>query len=425
MAAPIQRLNIVGNHLTATMSDQLHVSPVAGKGRSPDDVVISISVRTAICKAKRGNFKDSTLVDLLTPLLRHIREKAPALDPGRVGDIVIGNVLPQSSLAATEVRIAGLLAGFPQEVPVVTVNRQCSSGLTAIANVAAAIKAGFYDFGIAGGVENMSLNDMSNYAGMSVSEEALAHPLAKGCYLSMGLTSEEVAARYKISRQTQDEFSVQSHAKAAAAIKAGKFKDEIVPITVTVKSDSGEKKIVVDTDEGVRAGTTLESLLKLKGAFKPDGSTTAGNASQVSDGAAVALVGRRAAVEALGLPILGVFRSFAAVGVEPAIMGVGPAFAIPAAVKQAGLNMKDIGLFEINEAFASQATFCMNHLSLNPSLVNVNGGAIALGHPLGCTGARLTATLLHEMRRRKTRYGVVSMCIGSGMGAAAVFELEN
>jgi acetyl-CoA acyltransferase 1 len=425
MAAPIQRLNIVGNHLTATMSDQLHVCPVAGKGRSPDDVVISISVRTAICKAKRGNFKDSTLVDLLTPLLRHIREKAPALDPSRVGDIVIGNVLPQSSLAATEVRIAGLLAGFPQEVPVVTVNRQCSSGLTAIANVAAAIKAGFYEFGIAGGVENMSLNDMSNYAGMSVSEEALAHPLAKGCYLSMGLTSEEVAARYNISRQTQDEFSVQSHAKAAAAIKAGKFKEEIVPITVTVKSDSGEKKVVVDTDEGVRAATTLESLLRLKGAFKPDGSTTAGNASQVSDGAAVALVGRRAAVEALGLPVLGVFRSFAAVGVEPAIMGVGPAFAIPAAVKQAGLSLKDIGLFEINEAFASQATFCMNHLSLNPALVNVNGGAIALGHPLGCTGARLTATLLHEMRRRKTRYGVVSMCIGSGMGAAAVFELEN
>jgi len=292
--------------------------------------------------------------------------------------------------------------------------------------VAASIRAGFYEVGVAGGVENMSINDMTAYAGMQPDERVVQHELAKGCYMSMGQTSEEVAARFKISRQEQDEFAVRSHDRAAAAISSGRFRDEIVPITVKVKNEKGEfKTVTVDTDEGVRAGTTLESLKTLKPAFAADGTSTAGNASQVSDGAAVALVARRSAAERLRLPILGVFRSFAVVGVEPAIMGVGPAYAIPEAVKQAGLQLSDIELFEINEAFASQATYCVKKLGIPEDRVNVNGGAIALGHPLGCTGARLTATLLHEMKRRKVRYGVVSMCIGSGMGAASVFELAS
>jgi acetyl-CoA acyltransferase 1 len=383
-------------------------------------------VRTAIGKAKRGVYKDAGLVDLLSPLIKHVLTSTK-VDAKLIGDLVVGNVLPQSSLAATEVRIAGLLAGLPQEVPVHTVNRQCSSGLQALATVAASIKAGYYDLALAGGVENMSINDMGSYAGLVPNQAALEHDLARGCYMTMGQTSEEVAGRYGISRREQDEFAALSHDRAAKAIKAGKFKDEIVPITVQVKDPKTDelKSVTVDTDEGVREGTTVEGLGKLKAAFKEGGSTTAGNASQVSDGAALVLAGRRSFVEKLGLPIVASLRSFSAVGVEPAIMGVGPAFAIPAAVKKAGLSLSDIDVFEINEAFASQATYCVKKLGLSLDKVNPNGGAIALGHPLGCTGARLTATLLSELKRRKARYGVVSMCIGSGMGAAAVFEREG
>ncbi|KAL6068879.1 3-ketoacyl-CoA thiolase B, peroxisomal [Balamuthia mandrillaris] len=294
-------------------------------------------------------------------------------------------VLPKGGQGATEARIACLLAGIPQEVPVTTVNRQCSSGLQAIANVAAAIKAGFYEIGIAGGVESMSMNSMG-WDG-AVNPEALKHDLAKNCYLPMGITSENVAAKYGISREKQDAMAADSHRKAAEAIKSGRFKDEIVPITINVEDPNTKevKTITVSQDEGVREGTTAEKLAKLRPAFKPDGgSTTAGNASQLSDGAAVALLTKRSTAERLGLPILGTLRSFSAVGVDPAVMGIGPAVAIPDAVRRAGLRLEDIDVYEINEAFASQATYCVEKLGLPMEKVNPNGGAIALGHPLVC-----------------------------------------
>jgi len=327
--------------------------------------------------------------------------------------------LGRSGQSATEVRIAGLLAGLPDSVSVMTVNRQCSSGLQALATVAGAIRNGSYEIGIAGGVESMSLNAMG-WDG-ELNEAALTHPVAKGCLISMGETSENVAARFNIPRKEQDEFSVLSHQKAAKAQAEGKFNSQIVPVEL-VSADG--KKTVVSKDEGIRAATTLADLTKLKPAFKEGGSTTAGNSSQLSDGAGAMLVMKRSTAEKLKLPIQGIFRSFASVGVEPSIMGVGPAFAIPPALKQAGLTKDDIDVFEINEAFASQCTFSIKKLGLDMAKVNPNGGAIALGHPLGCTGARMVADILPELKRRNGRYGVVSMCIGSGMGAAAVIERE-
>lgn len=278
---------------------------------------------------------------------------------------------------------------------------------------------GTYEIGIAGGVESMSINPMG-WEG-SINEEAVNHPLAQGCYMNMGQTSENVAERYGISRQEQDEFSVRSHQKAAAAQAAGKFSSQIVPVEYT--NEEG-KKVVVSKDEGIRGVTTLADLAKLRPAFKEGGSTTAGNSSQLSDGAAAMIVTKRSTAERLKLPIQGIFRSFAVVGVEPSIMGVGPAYAIPPAVKRAGLALNDIDVYEINEAFASQCTYSIKKLGLDINKVNPNGGAIALGHPLGCTGARLVADILPELERRKAHYGVVSMCIGSGMGAAAVIERE-
>jgi len=301
-----------------------------------------------------------------------------------------------------------------------TVNRQCSSGLQALADVVANIKTGQYEVAIAGGAESMSLNPMS-WEGQ-INEAAMEHPQANGCYMGMGQTSENVAERYKIGRKEQDEFAVESHRRAAAAQQAGKTKAQIVP--VEIKNDEG-KTITVDKDEGIRAETTLASLGKLKPAFKENGSTTAGNASQVSDGAAAVLAMKRSTAERLKLPILGTFRSYSVVGVEPSIMGVGPAYAIPDAVKRAGLTLDDIDVYELNEAFASQATFCIKHLGLDTKKVNPNGGAIALGHPLGCTGGRMVADILPELARQGKRYGVISMCIGSGMGAAAVLENEQ
>jgi acetyl-CoA acyltransferase 1 len=393
--------------------------------KSPDDIVIVKAVRTAVGKAKRGSFKNTGPDNLLAPVLKHLVQTTPQIKPELYGDVVIGTVLPPGAQGATEVRVASLLAGLPDIVPCTTVNRQCSSGLQAIANVASAIKAGYYDIGIAGGVESMSSNSMDRWDG-GINQEALQHPSAKGCYLNMGQTSENVAERYGVSRETQDQFAALSHKKAAEAIKAGKFRDEIVPVTVTVEDDKGNSKtITVSQDEGVRADTTAEKLGKLRPVFKEGGSTTAGNSSQVSDGAAACIVTKRSVAQKLGLPIFGVFRSFAAVGVEPAVMGIGPAVAIPAAVQKAGISLQDVDVYEINEAFASQAVYCVQKLGIPVEKVNPNGGAIALGHPLGCTGARQTATLLNELKRRNARFGVVSMCIGSGMGAAAVYEREN
>jgi len=337
---------------------------------------------------------------------------------------VVGYVQGNGSQGANEARMAGFLAGFPYTVPVHTVNRQCSSGLQAVAHVAANINAGFYDIGIAAGVESMTKGTL-NWRG-DINQKVMDNDLARDCLTPMGTTSENVAKEYKISRKEQDEVAVRSHARAADAIKTGRFKAEIVPVTTTIKDPKTgeEKQITVDTDEGVRAGTTLEALSKLKPAFDAEGSTTAGNASQVSDGAAAVLLMKRSTANKLKLPILGVFRNFAVAGVPPAVMGVGPAFAIPAVLKQANVDISQVDLFELNEAFGSQAAYCVKKLGISWDKVNVNGGAIALGHPLGMTGARCVATLLHEMNRRKSKYGIVSMCIGSGMGAAAVFERE-
>lgn len=333
-------------------------------------------------------------------------------------------MLGPGSQRAIECRTASLLAGFPETVPVRTVNRQCSSGLQAVADVAAAIKAGFYDIGIGAGLESMSVNAMG-WEGQ-VNPRVIELQKAQDCLLPMGITSENVAHRYGVTRQEQDQAAAESHMRAAAATASGKFKDEIIPVpTKIIDPKTGEeKKVVISVDDGIRPGTTASGLAKLKTVFKKDGTTTAGNSSQVSDGAGAVLLMRRAVAMSKGLPILGVFRSFAAVGVDPAVMGVGPAVAIPAAVKSAGLEIDDIDLFELNEAFASQFVYCCKTLGLDRSKVNVNGGAIAMGHPLGATGARCIATLLNEMKRRgrDCRFGVVTMCIGSGMGAAAVFE---
>jgi acetyl-CoA acyltransferase 1 len=411
----MQRLNTIAGHLAP--------NPTAG-GKSDDDVVIVAALRTAITKAKSGFFAQTYVEDLLAPVLSAVVKKVN-LDPKLVGEITVGSVLGNGSQRANEVRIAGFLAGFPESVPCHVVNRQCSSGLQAIAHVASAIKAGHFDIGIGAGVETMSLAPFK-WQG-SINPKIAQNHAAKGCLVPMGITSENVAAKFGVSRQEQDELALKSHQRAAAAIKSGKFKAEIVPVKVTLKDPKtgAEKEVVVDTDGGVRPSTTLEGLSQLKPAFKPDGgSTTAGNASQVSDGAAAVLLMKRSRANQLNMPILATFRSFAVTGVDPYIMGIGPATAIPEAVKKAGLTLNEIDLFEINEAFASQAVYSVKKLGLSWDKVNVNGGAIALGHPLGATGARQTATLLNEMHRRKSKFGVVSMCIGSGMGAAAVFERE-
>jgi acetyl-CoA acyltransferase 1 len=393
------------------------------RNTSDNDVVLVSCLRTPLTKAKKGGLANSDAVDMLTAVFKGVLDQTK-IDPKVIGDIVIGSVLGPSSQRANECRIASFLAGIPETVPVHTVNRQCSSGLQAIASVAAAIKSGFYTVGLAGGVETMTNNAMSWDGGINPRIKDV--PQAASCLMPMGVTSENVAEKFGVDRKTQDSFSVTSHKKAAAAQAAGKFKEEIVPVhTKVVDPKTGaETHAVITADDGIRVDTTLESLGKLATIFKKNGTTTAGSSSQITDGASAALLMTRAEAVRRGLPILGIFRSFAAVGVDPAVMGIGPALAIPEAVAMAGLTLDDIDVYEINEAFASQATYCVKKLGLDPARVNPNGGAIALGHPLGATGCRMTATLLHEMRRRgrSARFGVVSMCIGSGMGAAAVFE---
>ncbi|XP_031278288.1 3-ketoacyl-CoA thiolase 2, peroxisomal-like [Pistacia vera] len=388
-----------------------------------DDVVIVAAYRTAICKAKRGGFKDTLADDLFAPVLKALIEKTK-LNPSEIGDIVVGTVLAPGSIRATECRMAAFYAGIPETVPIRTVNRQCSSGLQAVADVAVAIKAGLYDIGIGAGLECMTQDAIGRVPKVNPRVDSFAQ--ARDCLLPMGITSENVAQRYGVTRQEQDLASIESHRRAAAATASGKFKDEIIPVhTKIVDPKTGkEKPVTISVDDGIRPNTSMADLAKLKPAFKKDGATTAGNASQVSDGAGAVLLMKRSLAMQKGLPILGVFRSFAAVGVDPAVMGIGPAVAIPAAVRSAGLELDDIDLFEINEAFASQYVYCCKKLELAHEKVNVNGGAIALGHPLGATGARCVASLLNEMKRRgkDCRFGVVSMCIGSGMGAAAVFE---
>ncbi|XP_010484150.1 PREDICTED: 3-ketoacyl-CoA thiolase 1, peroxisomal-like isoform X1 [Camelina sativa] len=432
MEKAMERQRVLLQHLQpsdASLSPSACLASYERTSLYGDDVVIVAAQRTALCKAKRGSFKDTYPDDLLASVLRAMIVKTN-VNPSEVGDIVVGTVLGTGSQRATECRMAAFYAGFPQTVPIRTVNRQCSSGLQAVADVAAAIKAGFYDIGIGAGLESMTTNPRG-WKGL-VNPKVEKFEQAHSCLLPMGITSENVAHRFNVSREEQDQAAVDSHRKAASATASGKFKDEITPVkTKIVDPNTGdEKAIIVSVDDGIRPNTTLSGLTKLKSVFKKDGTTTAalldgaGNSSQLSDGAGAVLLMRRNVAMQKGLPILGVFRTFAAVGVDPEIMGVGPAVAIPAAVKAAGLELDDIDLFEINEAFASQYVYCRNKLGLNPEKINVNGGAIAIGHPLGATGARCVATLLHEMKRRgkDCRFGVVSMCIGSGMGAAAVFE---
>ncbi|KAG4983075.1 hypothetical protein AAZX31_10G117800 [Glycine max] len=437
MEKAINRQKILLHHLNPSSSthpnesSSLHASAcVAGDSAAyqrtstfGDDVVIVAAYRTAHCKAKRGGFKDTLPDDLLAPVLKAVIEKTN-VNPSEVGDIVVGSVLAPGAQRASECRMAAFYAGFPETVPVRTVNRQCSSGLQAVADVAAAIRAGFYDIGIGAGLESMTTNPMG-WDG-SVNPKVKMFEQAQNCLLPMGITSENVAQRFGVSRKEQDQAAVESHRRAAAATAAGKFKDEIVPVTTKIvdPKTGEEKSVTISVDDGIRPGTTVSDLGRLKPVFKKDGSTTAGNSSQVTDGASAVLLMKRSVALQKGLPILGVFRTFAAVGVDPAIMGVGPAAAIPVAVKAAGLELDDIDLFEINEAFASQFVYCRNKLGLDPEKINVNGGAMAIGHPLGSTGARCVATLLHEMKKRgrDCRFGVISMCIGTGMGAAAVFE---
>ncbi|KAM0941970.1 putative acetyl-CoA C-acyltransferase [Dioscorea sansibarensis] len=437
MEKAINRQRVILKHLlpsssSASDSPAVLLASVCSAGDSAayqrsscfgDDVVVVAAFRTPICKAKRGGFKDTFPEDLLTPVLKALIDKTK-IDPSEVGDIVVGTVLGPGSQRAIECRMAALYAGFPETVPLRTVNRQCSSGLQAVADVAAAIKAGFYDIGIGAGLESMSVS-ATGWEG-TVNPKVNTFQQAQDCLLPMGITSENVAHRFGVTRQEQDQAALESHRRAAAAVTAGKFKEEIIPVTTKIvdPKTGDEKQVTISMDDGIRPETTLSSLSKLKPVFKRDGTTTAGNSSQVSDGAGAVLLMKRSVANQKGLPILGVLRSFAAVGVDPAVMGIGPAVAIPAAVKSAGLQIEDIDLFEINEAFASQFVYCLRKLELDPSRVNVNGGAIALGHPLGATGARCVSTLLNEMKRkgRDCRFGIISMCIGSGMGAAAVFE---
>jgi acetyl-CoA acyltransferase len=388
---------------------------------NPRDVVIVSAVRTAVGKAKKGSFKDTRPDDLLIAALKGALERVPQLDPAEIADVVIGTAMPEAEQGMNVARLAALGAGVPETVPAMTINRFCSSGLQSLAQAAAAIQAGWYDVALTGGVESMSQIAMGG--GRPTPNPALmeTHP---EYYTTMGITSENVARRFEVTRADQDAFAASSHQKAAAAIAGGKFVEEIVPVHTRVFTDGAWHDVTVDTDEGVRADTTAEGLGKLRPVFHAKGTTTAGNASQVSDGAAATVLMTRAKAEELGLEVLGVLKSYAVVGVPPDIMGIGPAKAIPAALEKAGVALEDIDLFEINEAFASQSVYCVRDLGIDVDKVNVNGGAIALGHPLGCTGAKLTATLLHEMKRRGSRYGVVSMCIGGGTGAAAVFERE-
>ena len=386
-----------------------------------DDVVICCAVRTALTKAKRGAFAKTSPEDLLTPLFKACLERS-RINPRDIGDIQIGNVL-QTGSGMISARMAGLMAGIPDSVPVMSINRQCSSGLQAVANIAAAIKAGQIDAGIGGGVESMSMFDMMASLDISkVSSTVFDNEGARNCLIPMGLTSENVAEKFRIPRSVQDQLAAESHAKAARAQERGLYDSEIVPVTV-VDPKTG-KSIVVTRDEGIRKETTVESLGALGPSFRKGGTTTAGNASQLTDGAACVLLARRSFAQARGLPIIAKYVAFSAVGCPPEIMGIGPAVAIPDVLKKANMTMNDIDIFEINEAFASQATYCVEKLGVPKDKLNPKGGAIALGHPLGCTGARQIATLLPELKRTGKKRGIVSMCIGAGMGAAGIFELE-
>ena len=381
------------------------------------EAVVVSSVRTAVGKAGKGTLRETRPDDMAAAAIKAALERVPALRPELVEDVILGCAMPEAEQGMNVARQASLLAGIPYTASAMTINRFCSSGLQAIALAARAIESGEAEVVVAGGTESMSLVPMG---GHKVAPNPTLLERYPDSYLSMGLTAERVAQKYGIDRERSDAFSLRSHQRALAAIAAGKFKDEIVPLTVNANGDG--KTLSFDTDEGPRKDTDAAALAKLKPAFSPTGIVTAGNASQMSDGAAATIVMSAAKAKELGLTPLARFVTYAVAGVPPEIMGIGPLEAIPKALKQAGLKLADIDLIELNEAFACQALAVMEAAGLDPEKVNVNGGAVALGHPLGCTGAKLTAQILHEMARRNVRYGLVTMCVGGGMGAAGIFE---
>ena len=386
-------------------------------------VIVSIA-RTAVGKAPRGTLRSTRADDMAAMVVQEIVRRIAGLDANEIEDVILGCAMPEAQQGNNMARVASLRAGLPVSCSAMTINRFCSSGLQSIALGSERIMAGFAEVIVAGGAESMSMIPMGGYH-FSPNPYLMDH--YPDSYLNMGLTAENLARKHAISREEADRFSLRSHQRALAAIAEGKFKEEVVPLEVIEVSINGKdksqtRKIVFNTDEGPRRETSLEALAKLKPAFHAYGTVTAGNSSQMSDGAAAAVVMSMERAKSLGAKPLARFVSYAAAGTLPEEMGVGPVYAIPKALKLAGLKLSDIELIELNEAFAAQALSVIKLAGLDPEKTNVNGGAIALGHPLGCTGAKLTATLLAEMKRRKLRYGMVTMCVGGGMGAAGIFE---
>ncbi len=387
------------------------------------DAVIINALRTAVGKAPRGTLKTTRPDDMAATVIRALLERTPELNADEIEDVVLGCAMPEAEQGMNVARITAMRAGLPDSVPGMTINRFCSSGLQAIALAADRVRSGGADAVIAGGTESMSLIPKAGHK-LAPNPWIIEH--LPQIYINMGLTAENVVSKYGIPRDAQDEFAFSSHRKAAAAQEAGKFDDEIVPLDIRITAAENGSATTSDfqfaRDEGIRTDTSAEKLASLKPVFQVGGTVTAGNSSQTSDGAAAALVMSDTRAAQLGLKPVARLVSFATAGVPPEIMGIGPAVAIPKALKLAGLHLDDIELIELNEAFAGQALAVIKLTDINPDIVNVNGGAVALGHPLGATGAKLTATLLHEMERRQVRYGMVTMCVGGGQGAAGIFE---
>jgi acetyl-CoA acyltransferase len=381
--------------------------------------------RSPVGKAGRGSFRFTRPDDLASIVIGKLMESMPNLDKERIDDLIVGNAMPEAEQGLNFARLISLLALNTDKVPGMTVNRYCASGLETIAIATAKIKVGMANCIIAGGAESMSLIPMGGWKVVPNYEVAKVHP---DWYWGMGLTAEAVATEYNVSREDQDKFAFDSHQKAIKAISEKRFEEEIVPIKITEnflneKEKMSTRELLVDTDEGPRADTTLDALAKLKPVFSATGSVTAGNSSQTSDGASFLMIMSDEMVKELNLEPIARLVDYAVAGVPPRIMGIGPIEAIPKVCKQAGLKIEDIDLFELNEAFASQSLAVIRTLGLNPEKINVNGGAISLGHPLGCSGAKLSVQLIHEMRRRKSKYGMVTMCVGTGQGAAGIIEL--
>jgi acetyl-CoA acyltransferase len=387
----------------------------------PLNVIVASAVRTPVGRAGKGTLRATRPDDLAAAAMIAAVERVPGLKPEDIEDVVLGCAMPEAEQGLNVARNSVFLAKFPNSVPAETVNRFCSSGLQAIVHAALSIQAGLTQVALAGGLESMSMVPMS---GNKVSLNPKLMDTYPEAYISMGHTAERVASRFGVSRQEQDAFAVRSHERALAAIAAGRFDAELVPVKARVLEGGQVGEIDFKVDECPRPGTTLEVLGKLKPVFKVGGTVTAGNSSPMNDGAAAAILLSEKKAEALGVRALGRLRGYAVAGVDPDVMGIGPVPAIRKLLAQTGLSVADIDLFELNEAFAAQAVYCARELGISDDKLNVNGGAIALGHPLGCTGAKLTATLLHELRRRGARLGVVSMCIGGGMGAAGLYEVD-